>query len=379
MLPDCPPRSKLLGMPAVPIESMPRPRPFLLLIAAASVVPALLSALTTYLNSLFTRRGSADWGAVIFAGVLWLFLGAFTPLVYALARRFPLQRQGIVRAALAHLAGALGMSFGWVSAGLMLSLLLNRRPTDMPLLRYYVSLLLTSLTLCVFLYFAVLGCIYAFTYYREAREREAQQSRLAAQLAEARLGALRMQLNPHFLFNSLNAITVLVRDRNTHDASRMLELLSGVLRQVLQSEKRKEVTLDQELQFIEKYLAIEEVRFSDRLQVRWSIEPNVGNALVPEFILQPLVENAIRHGVSKRDEAGLIEIAGRESDGQLVLSVRDNGPGYFAESAIGVGLANTRARLETLFGDAARLDVLNAEGGGTIATVRFPLRRQAVE
>src|SRR2546421_3280512 len=376
MLLDCPPRCKLFGMPAAPIEPMPRARPFWLLIAAASAVPALLSALTTYLNSLFTRRGSADWGAVIFAGVLWLFLGAFTPLVYALARRFPLQRQGIVRAALAHLAGALGMSFGWVSAGLMLSLLLNRRPTDMPLLRYYVSLLLTSLTLCVFLYLLVLGCTYAFTYYREARERESQQARLAAQLAEARLGALRMQLNPHFLFNSLNAITVLVRDQNTRDASRMLELLGGVLRQVLQSEKRQEVTLDEELRFVEKYLAIEQVRFSDRLQVRWSINPDARDALVPAFILQPLVENAVRHGISKRSEAGLIEIKGQELEGDLVLSVQDNGAGYSAESGRGVGLANTRARLETLFGEAGRLDVLNAEGGGTIATLRFPLRRR---
>lgn len=365
-------------MPSAPIEPKPRPRPFWLLIASASVITALLSALTTYLNSRFTGRGSADWIGVLFAGVLWLFLGALTPLVYFFARRFPLRRERIVRTVLAHLAGALVMSFGWVSAGLMLSLLLNRRPPGVPLLRYYVSLLLTSLTLCVFLYFAVLGCIYAFTYYREVREREAQQSRLAAQLAEARLGALRMQLNPHFLFNSLNAITVLVRDRNTRDASRMLELLSGVLRQVLQSEKRKEITLDQELQFIEKYLAIEEVRFSDRLQIRWSVDENTRDALVPEFILQPLVENAIRHGVSKRDEAGVIEIVGRESDGKLVLSVRDNGPGYTASSAVGVGLANTRARLETLFGDAAGLDVFDAEGGGTMATVSFPVRRQAV-
>jgi len=361
------------------INGAGRPRPFWLLIAAASLVPALLSAFTSYLNSRFSGRGGTDWGGVLFAGVLWLFFGALMPLVYVLARRFPLRRERIVRATLAHLAGALGMWFGWVSAGLILSLLLIRRPPEVPILRYYASLLLTNLTLCVFLYFAVLGCIYAFTYYREARDREAQQSRLAAQLAEARLGALRMQLNPHFLFNSLNAITVFVRDQNTRDAARMLELLSGVLRQVLQSEKRQEVTLDEELRFIEKYLAIEQVRFSDRLQVRWSIEPDVRDALVPEFILQPLVENAVRHGVSKRSEAGLIEITGLESDGKLVLCVRDNGPGYFAESAIGVGLANTRARLETLFGDAARLDVLNAEGGGTIATVSFPVRRQAVE
>ncbi|MDQ3821461.1 MAG: histidine kinase, partial [Acidobacteriota bacterium] len=230
----------------------------------------------------------------LLSGLLWLFFGAFTPLIYALARRFPLQRERIIRALLAHLAGALTMCLGWVSAGFMLYLLLNRLPPDAPVLRSYASLLLNSLTLCLFLYFAVLGCIYAFTYYREARMREQQQTRLAAQLAEARLSALRMQLNPHFLFNSLNAITVLVRDRNTRDASRMLELLGGILRQVLQSEKRKEVTLNEELQFIEKYLAIEEVRFSDRLQVHWSIDTGALDALVPEFILQPLVENAVR-------------------------------------------------------------------------------------
>ncbi len=349
-------------------------RPYWLLIAGASVIPATLSAFTSYLNSRFSR-GSVDWGAVIFAGAMWLFFGALTPIIYILAQRYPLTHEAIVRTISAHLTGALVLCVGWASLGVTLALLLNRRPPQEPLPRYYISWILTNLPWSVFLYFTVLGCIYAFTYYREAREREAQQSRLAAQLAEARLGALRMQLNPHFLFNSLNAITVLVRDQHTRDASRMLELLSGVLRQVLQSEKRQQVTLDEELRFIEKYLAIEQVRFSDRLQVRSSIDPNVRDALVPEFILQPLVENAIRHGVAKRSEAGLIEITGHESNGELILSVRDNGPGYVAASDAGVGLVNTRARLETLFGEAGRLEVLSAEGGGTIATLRFPSRR----
>ena len=208
------------------------------------------------------------------------------------------------------------------------------------------------------------------------REREEQQVRLSAQLAEARLSALRMQLNPHFLFNSLNAITVLVRDRNVQDASRMLELLSGVLRQVLQSHKRQEVTLDEELQFIEKYLAIEQVRFSDRLQINWAIDFDLRNALVPEFILQPLVENAIRHGIGKRSEEGLIEIVAAAANGDLMLSVKDNGPGYAATSEGGVGLENTRDRLGTLFGEAAKLEIINAAEGGTMATVRLPLRRQ---
>src|SRR5204863_2073910 len=133
---------------------------------------------------------------------------------------------------------------------------------DFTLLKFGRALegwIFTTLPFGTGVYFALVGIEHALAYLAQARERETQAVRLAAQLAEARLGALRMQLNPHFLFNSLNAITVLVRDRNTQDASRMLELLSGVLRQVLQSEKRKEITLDQELQFIEKYLAIEEV------------------------------------------------------------------------------------------------------------------------
>ena len=351
-------------------------RPLWLIIAAACLVPALLNAFTSYLTSRFTGRGSADWGAVTFAGALWLVFGALTPIVYVLARRYPLRREAIVSTVLAHLTGALVLCVAWASSGVLLALLLGRRPPQESFLRYYVFWVLTNLPWSVFLYFTVLGCIYAFTYYHEARERESQQVRLTAQLAEARLGALRMQLNPHFLFNSLNAITVLVRDENTRDAAQMLELLSGILRQVLQSGKRQQVTLAEELQFIEKYLAIEQVRFSDRLQVRWSIEPSVQDALVAEFILQPLVENAIRHGVAKRSEAGLIEITGRACDGEVVLSVRDDGPGYHPTSNTGVGHANTRVRLETLYGKAGELQVLNAEGGGTLATVRFPLRRR---
>ena len=185
-----------------------------------------------------------------------------------------------------------------------------------------------------------------------------------------------MQLNPHFLFNSLNTITVLVRDQRTEDASRMLELLSGVLRQVLQSDKSQEVTLADELKFIEKYLAIEQVRFSDRLEINWSIDAAAGTALVPAFILQPLVENAIRHGISRLSEAGLVEIAASVSDNDILLSVKDNGPGYAAGPAGGVGLANTQARLETLFGDRARLDVRKLNGQGTVASVRLPLRRR---
>jgi signal transduction histidine kinase len=337
-------------------------RPYWLLIAVACIVPAILDAFKAYMMSRASEHG-VDWSDVVFSGTEWIFLGVLTPIAYVLSRRFPLRPAAMGRAAAAHSIGALTLCFGWASMGVFLGWLLDRYPYG-----DYPGWLLTSLPWSVFMYFTVLGCVYAFTYHREAREREKQ-------LAEARLSALRMQLHPHFLFNSLNAITVLVRDQKTQDASRMLELLSGMLRRVFQSGTRQEVTVEEELKFIEQYLAIEQIRFSDRLRVDWSMDSAVGDALVPEFILQPLVENAVRHGIAKRAEAGRIEIVIRESERGLVLTVGDNGPGYRPERQTGVGLANTRARLETLYAGAASLDVQNAPDGGTVATIRLPLKR----
>ena len=354
----------------------PRSRKIWLIIAAGAVILATLTSITAFLNS--RVAGRSGWADMLFGAGLWLIFGVLTYIPYSLSYRFPFKRNQIGTTLLIHLSGAVAVALLWTFLGDVLAVLLVRRP-GVTFARYYAVSILTNFSLCLFLYFAVLGCIYAFSYYREAREREAQQAQLAAQLAEARLGALRMQLNPHFLFNSLNAITVLVRDQNTRDASRMLELLSGVLRQVLQNERRQEVTLEEELEFLDKYLAIEQVRFSDRLQVKWSVDAAVRDALVPEFILQPLVENAVRHGIAKRSEAGFIEINGTEIDGELLLRIRDNGPGYFPNSPEGLGITNTRRRLETMYDDeAARLEVRNLSSGGTEASVTLPLRRKTI-
>jgi len=370
-------RRKLGAMAAESISGVFRLRRLWLVIAAATLVPAFLSIFTSYINAKVVGR-PGDWRLVVFAACLWLTFGVLTPVIYFLAGRFPLKRERIARTALAHMIGALGLCLSWTSLSIFLAVFLVRNPNREPFARYYTSWILTNLPWSVFLYFSVLGCVFAFSYYREAREREAQQARLATQLAEARLGALRMQLNPHFLFNSLNAITVLVRDQNTRDAAHMLELLSAILRQVLKSDKRHEVPLDKELQFTERYLAIEQVRFSDRLRVNWSIDPSIRDAMVPEFILQPLVENAVRHGVANQADAGVIEVTAVRSDGHLVLSVKDDGPGYYPTSESGVGLTNTRARLETLFGEAGSLEILNAPAGGAVATVRLPFRTETI-
>src|SRR5262249_51736239 len=154
----------------------------------------------------------------------------------------------------------------------------------------------------------------------------------------------------------------------------MLELLSDLLRQVLRSEPGHETTLTEELEFIGRYLEIEKVRFSDRLRPQIDVQPDVGGARVPRFILQPLVENALRHGIARRAEAGLLEVSARREDQNLVLRVRDDGPGLQGDATgtAGVGLLNTRSRLAALYGDRGRLEISNAEGGGVLVTVRLP-------
>ena len=349
-----------------------------LFIVVACLVPATLSAIQGYLQSRLAGQRTVFWPQIIFSSTEWLFLGALTPIVIVLARRVPLRRDRLGRILAIHALGAILLCLGWATLGILLGRFLGTFPYQGHFSRDYLSWILTSVPWSFVMYFAFLGCVYAFRYVAELREREAREARLSAQLAEARLGALRMQLNPHFLFNSLNALAVLVRDQNTRDASRMLELLGAVLRQVLQGDKRQHVTLAEELRFIEQYLAIEQVRFSDRLNLRWAIDPAVRDALVPEFILQPLIENAIRHGVAKRSEPGTIEISARRDGDVLSLSVSDDGPGLGAEPREngGVGLANVRARLETLYGASGRLELRSNDRGGTIAVITIPFRRE---
>jgi two-component system LytT family sensor kinase len=367
-------QSEIPGVTTAIPTPTPRISRLWLIIPAACVVPALLDAFQTYMQGRIGGGRGASWPDIIFSGSEWLFLGALTPIIYYLARRFPLRRETAGRTLAMHLLGSLLLCVGWASAGVVLRHALRRFSGPNSFDPSLASWTLTSLPWSVFMYFTVLGCVYAFTYFVEAREREAQAARLAAQLAEARLGALRMQLNPHFLFNSLNAIGVLVRDQKTAAASRMLELLGDVLHSVLRGDSRHEIPLGEEIQFLEQYLAIEQIRFSDRLIVRWEIDANARYALVPGLILQPIVENALRHGIAKRSDAGTIEIVARRDGQDLVLSVRDDGPEPFDANASepGVGLTNIRERLRTLYGEHAALSLESPAGGGAMAIIRLP-------
>ena len=297
----------------------------------------------------------------------WLLCAVLTPAVFWVGRRFPLTRGKIARHAAVHVVAAILFCVAWSGAGLVLSWVLFH---STPYGGGGLSWLFTTLPFGTAVYFAVLGVQHAAVYFLEAREREAW-------LAEARLGALRMQLQPHFLFNSLNAITVIVRDRDTATATRMLEQLGEMLRRVMRTDRPQEVTLAEELDFVRQYLAIEQVRFSDRLTPEFAVDPSVLRAAAPEFLLQPLVENALRHGLAKRVTATLLRIEARREGDALVLTVTDDGPGpggTVAEVGEGVGLGNTRERLAALYGDRARLELVGTPEGGARVTVRLPYR-----
>jgi two-component system, LytTR family, sensor kinase len=358
---------------------LPRARstpPAWILIFGAWLIPALLAAFNSLVQDGLEGRPT-DWRWVLFNFFDWLAYALLTPLVFRASRRYPLERPYASKNIGVHVIGALLMCAAWALLGTVLRLaIFHPGKAAMPQgpLLWFASWISTTLPFGFGVYFALVGIQHATAYLAKAREREAQAARLAAQLSEARLGALRMQLHPHFLFNSLNAITVLVRDGNADAASRMLELLSEILRQVLRTEAGHETALSDELEFLERYLAIEQVRFSDRLQVRFDVPSELSRAAVPRFLLQPLVENALRHGVGRLAGAGLLEISAERDGDRLVITLRDNGPGLPlpAKPVTGVGLANTRARLFELYAEAGSLDVANASGGGVIAVVRLP-------
>jgi sensor histidine kinase YesM len=212
-------------------------------------------------------------------------------------------------------------------------------------------------------------------YYQRFREREVQTAQLQQELTQARLEALRMQLNPHFLFNTLHAISSLIYD-NPKAADRVVARLSELLRLTLDQTKPQEVPLSEEIAFLDSYLEIEQTRFAERLRVEKQISPETQQALVPYLILQPLVENAVRHGIEPREEPGLLKISASRKNGRLELLVQDNGEGVGVKLDLhatkGIGLSNTRSRLQHLYGEDCKFELNPAQGGGLEARVEIP-------
>jgi two-component system LytT family sensor kinase len=311
---------------------------------------------------------------------IWAFL---TPVILWLGRRFPIERRNWARRVALHLLLSIGLSIfqlAWESAVLSF---VGVFPSIMKgFVGTFVFLMIIGFNGSILTYWTVLGIQYGFHYYRkyQEREREALQlelhsSELKTQLMRAQLSALKMQLQPHFLFNTLNAIMVLVRQQRGRQAEETLARLSDLLRCVLEDVEAQEVPLRRELEYLQLYLSIEQVRFQDRLRVEISAEAAILGAAVPHMGLQPIVENAIRHGIGRSSAAGKIRISASRVNQTLELKVQDDGPGLSpvnSSQGRGIGLANTRARLHQLYGDAAQLSVENGERGGAVATMVLP-------
>ncbi|HSS02873.1 MAG TPA: histidine kinase [Kofleriaceae bacterium] len=341
-----------------------RVRPWML-VSAAWIAPAILGGVNEVVQGRLWR-GTVDLGAAAFAAADWMIYALLTPGVFALARRWPLARPELRRHALYHLAAALGFCVLWAASGTLLKLVLvPEEVRDVP--SALASWIFITLPFGVAVYLALVGIEHAIYYFVTARQREAQ-------LATARLASLTAKLNPHFLFNAMNTVAVLVRDADPA-AVRVVEQLAELMRQTLDPARGDEVSLAVELELVEGYLAIERARYSDRLRPVLELDPALRSARVPSFALQHLAENAVRHGIARRTEAGLVEIRARRDGDRLELTVRDDGPGIAdgAEPVPGHGLANTRERLRVLYGDRATLVVERHPDGGTIATLRLPL------
>src|SRR5262245_46569725 len=352
-----------------------------MLVSAAWLGPAVLAGVNEIAQRRLWGGQRASVGDVLFASLDWLLYAFLTPAVFAVAGRWPLARPHLARRAALHLGVSLLFCAAWAGAGTVLKSLLAPEAVEGGVLRYFVSWLFITFPFGVAVYLAVVGIEHAIRYFVEARDRELQLARLSEQLSSARFAALQAQLNPHFLFNTLNTIAVFVRDGDRNGAARMIEQLSDVLRRTLSRHQTHQVTLDEELELVRQYLSIEQARFSDRLQPAFEIDPAVLSAAVPSFALQHLVENAIRHGIAKRPEATRVTVTARRDGDVLELSVADDGPGFDATAGMpeGRGIANTRDRLRALFGDRASLEISRGAPTGTVATLRIPYHEVALD
>ncbi len=336
-------------------------------------------------SRLLDPRGGAPTADVVLLGVLracasYYLWALLTPLIFRISSRYSPDRAHWLRLVAVHLGLALVFSIGIEIYEDFLRVFVfpqtGRRPFSFDPWRDILRMFFLRELI---VYFAVLAAGFAREYFLRYRDRVEESNRLRAQLVEARLETLRIQLNPHFLFNTLHAVSSLV-ERDPKGVRRMIARLSALLRYTLEGSSAQEVTLRQEMEFLRDYLEIQQIRFQGRLEVVEQIDPDVEDAMLPSLILQPLVENAIKHGVSKVTGQGLIEIRARREGQHLLVSVRDNGPG--GEAPIGgdgaeggFGLRNTRERLEGLYGASQELRI--EAGAGYRVTISLPYHTAA--
>ncbi len=358
-------------------------------LAIVATVLGLWGALVLLFAAPLALTSSASWRQTVsFGASFWALWLLFLPVVAWLSLRLPIERKKLFRNVSLHLLACLlvvGANRATFRAVEKVYPRAQRPARPGPPAAFGVFLGLRA-GLDVLVYWSLVGVCQAITHFRRSQEREQRAAELEARLTSAKLQALRMQINPHFLFNTLNSIAALVYV-NPRAADEMLGDLSELLRRSLDSMEEQEITLAQELEFIGAYISIEQKRFGERLRVEQSVPDELMKALVPALILQPLVENAIRHGIEPRRGPGLISIEARQEDKHLHLIVRDNGrasPGADLNSSAqrgvgrGIGLANTQARLQGLYGRDQSFSLGKAEPQGCRVDIHLPFHLEPV-
>jgi signal transduction histidine kinase len=350
------------------------------IVFGAATLLGIFSTLQAYRLTALNINDTMDlevWRLLVLNLGYWYVPAALTVTIFRLAQRFRVDATGWPRALSVHAAAA--GAFSIVHLGAMIgvrALLWPGRlfPGYGSWTSFVQRIYLTNLDWALMTYSAIVGLSYALGYYRESQARAIGAANLEARLAQARLRTLEAELHPHFLFNTLHAISTLVHTQ-PDAADRMISRLSDLLRITFSRSEAACVPLHEELEFLQKYLEIEQTRFQDRLTVEYDIDPETLDAEVPRLILQPLVENAIKHGVAPRPGPGRIAIGSRSENQQLQLTVRDNGAGLSNAARAGlhdgVGLSNTRNRLECLYGTAHALTFIESSEGLSVE-MRLP-------
>ena len=347
------------------------------LVAGWAFVGLVLSLEIYFNNRASMRPEAVDFMEIAIPqfgrAVMWALMA---PLILRMREKMPLAR--------GHWAGGVGFHVA-MSFVVMATYYLGRRLAygifwDEPLSEFWaisVNSFYGRNIIDMAYYWAVLGFGYSLEIYRRYKNEELKTAQLEARLIETELKALREQLRPHFLFNTMNTIAVLVREGKNDDAVTLIARLSSLLRMSLDNTRVQEVTVRQEMDFLERYIEIQKMRFSDRLRVNVSIEAEAMEALIPNLLLQPLVENAILHGVVPKSGPGCVDVRGRVEAGRLHLEVSDDGPGLgdgSKRAKEGVGLSNTRERLTKIYGVHGQLSLRSEPGRGVAVQIILPCR-----
>jgi len=322
-----------------------------------------------------------NWVSLFFTtAAAWLFWVVATPLILFLSRRFPLGRAGDWRNLPVHLGAALAISVARIAWSATLEWAIN--PIADPHASYrsmFLTMVYMQFHTGLIIYGATVAIDNIIDSVRRLAHSEAEAARLAGELSKAQLDALRHQLEPHFLFNTLNGISGLVREKQNDAAVEMIAGLSCLLRRVLEDSGRQLVPLAEEVSFLESYIDLQSMRLGDRLKVSVEIPIELYGALIPQLLLQPLVENAIVHGIAKLVEGGQIRVSARECGGVLFLHLYNDGPALSLAGAgerTGVGLSNTRGRLVTLYGVESSVELRNNQTG-VETIIKVPYRTAA--